>query len=73
MKREENKFNFENHKLTDLDYYDKLSDEEKLKELNLLNEQIHQEYLQAYEHRKKAIDKLYDEIKKIKKMKVEGA
>ena len=36
-------------------------------------EQIHQEYLQAYEHRKKAIDKLYDEIKKIKKMKVEGA
>ena len=48
MKREENKFNFENHKLTDLDYYDKLSDEEKLKELNLLNEQIHQESIAKY-------------------------
>ena len=45
MKDKNNKFNFENHKLTDLDYYDKLSDEEKLKELN---EQIHQESIAKY-------------------------
>lgn len=44
----ENKFNSENHNLTDLDHYDKLSDEEKIKELNLLKEQLHQESIAKY-------------------------
>ena len=35
-------------KLTDLEYFDKLSDEEKIKELNLLNEQQHQESIAKY-------------------------
>ena len=33
-------------------------------------EDIYQQYVKAYEQRKKAIDNLYDEIKKIKKLKV---
>ena len=33
-------------------------------------EEIYQQYISAYEHRQKTIDNLYDEMKKVKKLKV---